>query len=53
MKCKIKKEWIEREMEHTTSMKKAKKIAEDHIEEYGCDYYSELKKLTNKLKGGR
>ena len=52
MKCNIKKTWVEIEKEHTKSNKKAEEIVEEHIKEYGCDYYPELIKLTKKLKGG-
>lgn len=50
MPCKIKKKWIELEKEHTTSNKMARKIAEDHVKEFGCDYYPELLKMERKLK---
>lgn len=52
MGCKIKKEWIKIEMEHTKSMKEAEKIVRDHLREHGCDYYPQLIKLEKKLKGG-
>ena len=48
--CKIKDEWVKLELEHTKSMKFAKKIAEDHIKEFGCNYYPELIKLERRLK---
>jgi len=55
MKCKINKEQlnmgIKVEMEHTTNPKKAKKIALDHLNEFcGKPYYTELKKMENKLR---
>jgi hypothetical protein len=50
LNCKIKKEWIEIEKEHTNSTEKAKKIVKDHLAEYGCEYYPELIKLTRRLK---
>ena len=50
MDCKIKKKWIDLEMEHTNSRKVAKKIAKDHIRESGCKYYPELIKLEKKLE---
>jgi len=55
MKCKIKKEWIDIEMEHSHLFPKnlqrsmAKKIANDHVKEMGCNYYTELVKLEKKL----
>jgi len=55
VKCKINKNQLEMgikiEMEHTTSPKKAEKIAMDHLKEF-CNkpYYTELKKMENKLK---
>jgi len=62
MKCKIKPEWVNIELEHTTSRRMAKKIAGDHVREFGCAYYPALikmeKVLTNKgygkvSKGGK
>ena len=50
MACKIKKEWIDMELEHTSDRKVARKIAKDHLREFGCDYYPELIKLEKKLK---
>lgn len=39
------------EMEHTTSRKRARKIALDHLNEFkGAKYYTELKKMERKLK---
>lgn len=39
------------EMEHTTSKRKAKKIAMDHLREFpGGKYYTELAKMEKKLK---
>lgn len=50
MNCKIMKEWIDMEMEHTNSPKVARKIVKQHINEWGCKYYPELKKMEKKLK---
>ena len=50
MACKIKKSWIELEKEHTKSNEKAKKIVEDHLKEFGCNYYPALIKMEKKLK---
>lgn len=50
MDCKIKKEWVNLEMEHTKSRTKARKIVEDHVKEYGCYYYPELIKMERRLK---
>lgn len=50
MKCKIKKSWVDLEMEHTTSRTFARKIVNDHIREFGCSYYPTLTKLEKKLK---
>ena len=58
MKCKIDKKQlnmgIKIEMEHTDNPKVAKKIATDHLKEF-CNkpYYTELKKMEKKLKGGK
>ena len=49
MECKLKKKWIEIEMEHTKNPAIARKIAKDHILEYGCDYYPALLKMEKKL----
>lgn len=51
MKCKIKKSWIDAELEHTDSRKLAKKLVGDHVKEYGCKYYPEMFKVQKKLKG--
>lgn len=57
MSCKIKKEWIDAELEEhgdlfPKNLQKtmAKKIAEGHIKEMGCNYYPELFKMEKKLK---
>ena len=50
LKCRVKKEWISNEMEHTKNRWFAEKIVRDHIKEYGCNYYPELKKLQKRLK---
>jgi hypothetical protein len=56
MKCKIKKEWINIEMEHKNLFPKnqqknmAKKIAQGHVQELGCGYYPALIKMEKKLK---
>jgi hypothetical protein len=50
MVCKIKKSWIDIEMEHTDNRIEAKRIACDHIKEFGEDYYPELIKMERKLK---
>ena len=50
MNCKLRKEWIDVEMEHTTNRFIARKIAMDHLKEYGCKYYPALKKMESKLK---
>jgi len=49
MNCKIKKKWVNLEMEHTKSRKMAKKIVGDHIKEYGCEYYPALIKMKSNL----
>jgi len=49
MTCRIKKEWIDIEMEHTKNRFWAKKIASDHVKEYGCGYYPALKKMERLL----
>ena len=41
------------EMEHTTNSRVARKIALDHIHEYGCKYYPALIKMERKLKRSR
>ena len=50
MACKIKKEWIELEKEHTSSNKEATKIVNDHLKEFGCGYYPALIRMEKKLK---
>lgn len=50
MSCKIKKEWIKLEHEHTSSDKVAKRIAQEHIKEFGCGYYPALIKMEKSLK---
>jgi len=50
MVCKIKKSWVDIELEHTKSRKVARKIASDHVKEYGCKYYPALKKMEKKLE---
>lgn len=50
MVCLIKKKWVDLEMEHTKDRNKAKKIVQDHIKEYGCNYYPELIKMERRLK---
>jgi hypothetical protein len=49
-KCKLKKSWIDIELEHTKNRKVAKKIAQDHVNELGCGYYPSLIKMEKKLK---
>ena len=55
MTCKIKKEWINAEMEHAHLFPKnlqksiAKKIAQDHVNEIGCGYYPALFKMEKRL----
>lgn len=54
-KCKVKKSWINVEMEHASLFPKskqkimAKKIAQQHVAEMGCGYYPALKKMELKL----
>ena len=50
MACKIKKSWVDIELEHTSSRRKARKIVKDHLAEMGCDYYPELIKMEKKIK---
>lgn len=54
MKCKITSWGIRTgtkiEMEHTSNPKTAKKIAFDHLNEFGDCYYKELIKMEKKLK---
>lgn len=47
--CKIKKSWINLEMEHTKSKMVARKIVKDHIREFGCSYYPSLKKMEKNI----
>jgi len=49
MGCKIKKSWIDIELEHTTSRSKSRKIVKDHMKEFGCAYYPALIKMETKL----
>ena len=49
MVCKIRKKWIDIEMEHTENRAEATKIAKDHLKEFGCAYYPELIKMEKKL----
>jgi hypothetical protein len=53
MKCKIKKSWVDIELEHTKSRKVARKIVKDHLKEMGCNYYPELIKMEKKLNQRR
>ena len=46
---KIPKTWIDIEMEHTKSRKRARRIVEQHLAEYK-DYYPALIKMEAKLK---
>lgn len=50
MKCKLKKSWINIEMEHTKNRNFAKKIACDHVKELGKEYYPALIKMERRLK---
>lgn len=50
MACKLKKSWINIELEHTKSRKTARKIANDHLKEFGCVYYPALIKMERNLK---
>ena len=50
MKCTINPSWIKLEMEHTKNRNYARKIVNDHIREFGCNYYPELIKMEKKLK---
>jgi hypothetical protein len=50
MKCKVKKSWVNVELEHTKSRKVARKIACDHVKELGVGYYPALMKMEAKLK---
>ena len=56
-KCKLKKSWVKAELdEHGHLFNKkirkemAKKIAKDHVNELGCDYYPKLFKMEKKLR---
>lgn len=53
MNCKIKKKWVDIELEHTKSRKVAKKIVKDHLKEMGCGYYPALIKMEAQLNKGR
>jgi hypothetical protein len=48
--CKVKRAWIEVEKEHTNKEWLAKKIAQDHVNEFGCKYYPALKRMEKRLK---
>jgi len=50
MKCKLKKAWIDIELEHTKSRAVAKKIACDHFKEFGNAYYPALIRMENRLR---
>lgn len=50
IKCKIKREWVRLESEHTDNPLFAKKIVNDHLREYGCRYYPALIRMEKKLK---
>ena len=50
MTCKIKKPWVDLELEHTKNLKVARKIAQDHVNEFGCAYYPNLIKMEKRLK---
>ena len=49
MKCKLKKSWIDIEMEHTKNRNIAKKIACDHVKEFK-GYYPALIKMERRLR---
>ena len=49
MTCRLKKEWIDIELEHTKDRKVARKIACDHVKELGQRYYPALIKMEKKL----
>ena len=53
MTCKILKKWVNLEMEHTKNRFIARKIVEDHVNEYGCKYYPELIEMEKELKNGK
>ncbi len=50
MECKIKKSWLKMESEHSKNKNVQKKIACQHIKEFGKGYYPALKKMEAKLK---
>jgi len=50
MSCHIKEIWIELEKEHTKDREIAKKIVNDHLREFGCDYYPALIRMEKGLK---
>ena len=50
MTCKIDRKWIALEMEHTSNPAIARKIVQDHIKEFGCQYYPSLIKMEKRLK---
>jgi len=45
----IPKKWVKVELEHTKSMRVARKIASDHVKEFGREYYPALLKMERKL----
>ena len=49
MGCKLKKAWIDIELEHTKDRSVARKIACDHYKEFGARYYPALIKMEKKL----
>lgn len=49
MACKLKKKWVDIELEHTKSRKVARKIAGDHLKEFGCAYYPALINMEKRL----
>ena len=49
MKCKLKKAWIDIELEHTKDRNIARKIACDHYREFGKRYYPALIKMEKRL----
>lgn len=56
MDCKIKKSWIDAELEEhgylfpkNKQREMSKKIAEGHVKEMGCGYYPALFKMEKKL----
>ncbi len=50
MNCKIRKKWIDIEMEHTKSRSKAREIVKEHLQEWGCPYYPALIKMEKRLR---